>query len=133
MKHSIVIRRTAIFMHIRYKSLFLLVMLLAFTSQSLAANIMFCIDSSSGTQESSMSMQDHSGHTMVMNDDVSSDTASMDCCDTDCQCLIGGCSLYALVSSPLNDLPQINSFVQSINTLLLDRNIQSLYKPPIFR
>ena len=120
-------------MHIRYKSLFLLVMLLAFTSQSLAANIMFCVDSSSETQESSMSMQDHSGHTMVMNDDDSKDMASMDCCDTDCQCVIGGCSLYALVSSPINYLPQAHTYVQAINSSLLDRNIQSLYKPPIFR
>ena len=127
------IKRQALFMHIRYKSLFLLVMLLAFTSQSLSASIMFCVESSAGTQESSMSMQDHSDHTMLMNAADSNDMVNMDCCDTDCQCVIGGCTLYASVSSSLNYLPDAHAYVQAINTSVLERNIHSLYKPPIFR
>ena len=118
-------------MKLLIKSLFLLVMLLAFTSQGVIANTMFCDASSSGTQESTMSMEGHSmSMNMAMDQDVSGD---MDCCDSDCQCLIGGCSLHVVVSSSLNDIPHSNSYVQAVNSSPLDRSLNSLYRPPIIR
>ncbi len=114
------------------KSLILLILLLAFTSQGIVANTMFCDASSSGSQDTSMSMDGHENHSMdmTMNQNASGD---MDCCDSDCQCFIGGCSLYVSVSSFLNDIPHSNTYVQALNSAPLDRTLKSLYRPPIIR
>ncbi|MBT8141787.1 MAG: hypothetical protein KJO88_05440 [Gammaproteobacteria bacterium] len=119
-------------MRLSIKSLFLLIILLAFTSQGIIANTMFCDENSSVTQESSMSMEGHENHSMnmMMNQNASGD---MDCCDSDCQCFIGCCSFYVSVSSFLNDIPQSNSYVQALSSAPLERTLISLYRPPIIR
>ena len=119
-------------MRLSIKSLFLLIILLAFTSQGLVANTMFCDVSSSGSQETTMSMEGHENHSMdmTMNQNASGD---MDCCDSDCQCFIGGSTFYVSVSTFLSDIPHSNSYVQALNSAPLDRSINSLYRPPIIR
>lgn len=121
-------------MRLSLKSLFLLIILLAFTSQGIIANTMFCDVSSSGTQESTMSMDGHESHSMSMNMTMDQDVSgAMDCCDSDCQCFIGGCSFYVAVPSSLNDIPRSHSYVQAVNSTPLDRSLNSLYRPPIIR
>lgn len=121
-------------MQLSLKSLLLLIILLAFTSQGLVANTMFCDASSSGSQETSMSMEGHENHSMnmTMNQNASGD---MDCCDSDsdCQCFIGGSTFYVSVTSFLNDIPHSISFVQALNSAPLDRTLKSVYRPPIIR
>lgn len=120
-------------MQVLHKSLFILVMLLALTSQSITATTMFCAGDSSTTQESSLSMEGHKNHSMNMTMDDQDVPGDMGCCDSFCQCFAGSCNFSIFNSSSLNDVSLNRSYIQSSDHLVLERTLKSLYKPPIFR
>ena len=114
----------------RYKHILITVVLLAFTSQSMAVQFMSC-QSDTEVSVTSMSSEMHAEHTMPKPD---SHTMESDCCDSGCECVFGVCASPVLLSSQTEVYhSSANLYVRPTESHLFDSLAFSIYKPPISR
>lgn len=129
-----------------YKNILIALLLLAFTSQSLAALVMPCqfVSQTSMTVTMAMDMSDmtemdHAGmadmdHSGMHHSDQPPTTTSGDCCKTMGHCGSGTCSLvffgHFFDLSLLSPSSEVNAAYVDV---IPERLASSLFKPPIFR
>lgn len=112
-----------------FKSWFIALLLLAFTSQSMAALMMVC----------EMPQQEiHASHTMADMDHAEHSKLSKNLPDTHCatmdHCTSGSCLLPALSASfSVNTMGVTATVIDSYDSGFPVASVSSLYRPPIFR
>ena len=126
-----------ILMHLTgYKKLIVALLLLVFTSQSIAALAMSCqlnslvqpmmgMDHSMMAMDDSMDMMD--GHSMPSGDQTA------DCCKVMGHCPMGNCFPSATSTSTVSFSTFTSTALDSYRSTQPDPLISSLYRPPIFR
>ena len=117
------------------KALMVLLLCLTFLGQVMASTLMpyqMMSMNADSTQEQphDMAMMVHSSD--QMESDV--DNPTMDCCENDCACFIGGCSTLALLTKIIDTelVVTVTAKIKSVASLALSQQLTSLYRPPIF-
>lgn len=129
----------------KYKHILLALLLLAFTSQSIAFEFMSCqlgtqapVTSPHSSTDSSMSMDmnAHMDHSMSLTDQPADDaqTEKSDCCNSGCECASNACASIALFSATSDSfIHSSHNYIGLENSHISSRILASLYKPPISR
>ena len=99
-------------------------------SQTVATKSETQVDTSSHCEQSKMSISESLQETV---NDISKQNQNMECCDHDCQCSVSGCATFATYISTSSVLPidQTSNKVCSIEQIISNQVINSLYRPPI--
>ena len=119
------------------KTAVLTLLCLIFIGQSVASSVMFYDMASMNDmrmqEHNMMSMMDHSNMQAVDSDAQASDSALIDCCLQQCQCLASGCSTMATLSPLGGTFPIIDNSLKILfdNKLIAIQALASLYRPPI--
>ena len=117
------------------KALMVLLLCLTFIGQVMATSLMpyqmmnmNTVDTQA--QPHDMAMMAHSSDQMAS--DV--DNPTMDCCENDCACFIGGCSTLALLTNIIDTelVVTATAKIKPIASLVLSQQLTCLYRPPIF-
>jgi uncharacterized protein involved in copper resistance len=127
-----------------YKKFIIALLLLAFTSQTMATAAMTCqLEKATQAVAMDMSSDDHMAmdHTDHASMDHSQHANSLtdthqksDCCKTMGHCLLGGCSLATATTSIDFLLTQLDSAAEDFYSDVVPTPLaSSLYRPPIFR
>ena len=120
------------------KTLMVLLICLTFVGQAVASTIMsyhmMSMKVMSGQEQTqSMSMIDHSDHSMMNHASDDSDESTEDCCVKPCSCFTGGCSSIATLMKDTNDnlFIDLSTKILSYSHLAQSQQPTSLYRPPI--
>jgi hypothetical protein len=120
------------------KTLMVLLICLTFVGQAVASTVMsYHMISmkvmSDQEQTQSVSMMDHSDHTMMNHASDDSDESTEDCCVKSCSCFTGGCSSIATLMKDTNNnlFIDLSTKIFSYSHLALSQQPTSLYRPPI--
>ena len=120
------------------KTLMVLLVCLTFVGQAMASTVMsyhmMSMKVMSGQEKNqSMSMMDHSDHTMMNHASDDSDESTEDCCVKTCSCFTGGCSSIATLMKDINNnlIIDLSTKISSYSHLALSQQPTSLYRPPI--
>ena len=120
------------------KTLMVLLICLTFVGQAVASTVMsyhmMSMKVMSGQEKTqSMSMMDHSDHTMMNHTSDDSDESTEDCCVKTCSCFTGGCSSIATLMKDTNNnlIIDLSTKISSYSHLALSQQPTSLYRPPI--
>ena len=111
---------------IKHKLLVVILVLLAFVSQTVASMPVSCDD-----MKMTMSHSMDSG-SMSSNAIDSESTTVADCCEHDCNCSIG-LSISATLSSSafIDSWALLSQKIEQYTNILLSHSLTSLYRPPI--
>jgi hypothetical protein len=119
------------------KALIVLLVCMAFVGQAMASTIMsYHMMSMKVMDEQSqdMPMMDHSNHNMVSDSSENTHKSMKDCCDTTCNCFVGGCTIIAVfMKNIVGNIPivDVSSRIFFDSSLALTYQPTSLYRPPI--
>jgi uncharacterized protein involved in copper resistance len=126
----------------RLHKILILLLLLAFTSQTMATAAMNCEQEKTAATDMHMDMSDMTGMDMSKMDHMrhmskidapQNSHHQFDCCKTMGHCLFGGCSLAAASHGIVLSLQKINSVLEDFYSGAAPAPlVSSLYRPPIF-
>ena len=121
------------------KALIVLLVCITFVGQAMASNIMSYHMMSMNVNvmeehSQDMAIIDHSNHNMVTDSSENTHKSMKDCCDTTCNCFMGGCSIIAVfMKNNVGNTPivDVSSKIFFDSSLALTKQSTSLYRPPI--
>jgi hypothetical protein len=121
-----------------YKNIIILLLLMAFTSQSVAALLMPCQHNAAMHHEmgtmADMPGMEHMHHANVMDSTSKTPIQQTDCCKALGHCSSGGCSLAVFGGASLITFASLRTSVSDLYRNTIPTALStSLFKPPIFR